>query len=86
MEKCTGAKILHRILDMGELMLSTGAEIKRVENTVIRLGKAFGAERVDVFAITSSIVVTMTFPEERRSPRPGESRNQRVQILINWSS
>ena len=65
MEKCTGAKILHRILDMGELMLSTGAEIKRVENTVIRLGKAFGAERVDVFAITSSIVVTMTFPEEK---------------------
>ena len=63
MKADTENEILHQILDMGELLLSTGAEVKRVENTLNRLGKAYGAVRMDVLAITASIVVTMTFPD-----------------------
>lgn len=63
MEKNAGSEILNEILNMGVMLLGTGAEIKRVEQTINRLGMAFGAEQMDVFAITSSIVVTMTLPD-----------------------
>lgn len=49
-------------LDIGERMLRVGAEIGRVEDSLRRICTAFGAERVDVFTITSSIVVTMMSP------------------------
>ncbi len=42
-------------------MLESGAEIGRVEDSLCRLGKAYGASHTDVFAITSSIVLTLTF-------------------------
>lgn len=50
--------ILANILDIGEIMLVSGAEVNRVEDTVQRMAKAYGCNRVDVFTITSSIVVT----------------------------
>ncbi len=46
-------------MDIGELMLVSGAEIRRVEESVSRMCYAFGATRVDVFIITSSMVVTV---------------------------
>ncbi len=49
-------------LDIGERMLRCGAEIGRVEDTLRRICAAFGAERVDVFTITSAIVVTAMVP------------------------
>ena len=49
-------------LDIGERMLRCGAEIGRVEDTLRRICSAFGAERVDVFTITSGIVVTAMVP------------------------
>lgn len=52
-------QVLHEFLIMGELMQSCGAEVYRVEDTLNRMGKAYGARRIDVFAITSSIVITM---------------------------
>lgn len=55
--------ILHSIMDMGEYLMSAGAEVKRVENTIVRLGNAYGAARMDVLVITACIVVTMTFPD-----------------------
>ena len=54
-------KLLHEFLNIGEMMLASGAEIKRVEDTLIRLGTAYGAIKMNVFVITSSIVVTMAF-------------------------
>ena len=51
-------KVLAGILDIGEIMLVSGAEVNRVEDTVQRMARAFGCDRVDVFTITSSIVVT----------------------------
>ncbi len=47
------------IMDMGELLLTSGAEVVRVEDTIRRLCTAYGFARVDVFSITSSIVVTV---------------------------
>ncbi len=56
LENPTG--ILSAILDVGETMLVSGAEVNRVENTIRHMGTAYGFSRVDVFTITSSIVVT----------------------------
>lgn len=50
---------LYVALGIGEQMLKSGAEISRVEDTLRRICLSFGAERVDVFTITSSIVVTI---------------------------
>lgn len=56
-------EILHELLNVGEAMLANGAEIKRVEDTLDRMGKAYGAVRMNVFAITSSMYVTMEFQD-----------------------
>ena len=47
------------ILDAGELILKSGGEISRVEDTMTRMFHAYGFLRADVFTITSSIVVTV---------------------------
>ena len=50
---------LYQILEVGQTMLQCGGEVSRVEDSIRRLCLAFGAERADVFTITSSIVVTI---------------------------
>ncbi len=52
-------KVLTTILDIGEEMLLCGAEVGRVEESLKRMGTALGADRVDAFIITSSMVVTL---------------------------
>lgn len=47
---------------MGEALQNSGAEVFRVEDTLNRIAVAYGAEDVNVFVITSSIVVTLTMP------------------------
>lgn len=54
------SRLLNKILDIGEDMLITGAEINRVEDTVRRICQAYGMSDVHVFTITSSIIVTAT--------------------------
>ena len=56
--------MLHTLLELGESMLADGAEVRRVEQTLTRMGMAYGAVRMDVFVITSSIVLTMCFADE----------------------
>lgn len=53
-------KDLHIALDIGAQMLSSGAEIERVEDSIERLCRAFGAETVESFAITYVIAVTIS--------------------------
>ena len=83
--------LLHQFLDLGEMMLSIGAEVKRVEDTLIRMGNAYGASRMNVFVITSSIVITMAFPDEmeltqtRRILSPGGSDFTKLEELNNLS-
>ena len=60
----TSKDYLHVFLDMGDALLNSGAEIFRVEDTLNRMGYACGATHMNVFVITSSIVITMEFPGE----------------------
>ncbi len=57
--------ILERILDIGYLMLASGGEVRRIEDTISRLCHAYGADYTDVLTITSSIVVTVRFNDDR---------------------
>lgn len=59
-------KILTCIMDIGEQMLISGAEVHRVEESVIRMGRALGAKRMDIFTITTSMVATI-YDEEGNS-------------------
>lgn len=54
-----GPNLLDISVEIGTLMLSHGAEIHRVEDTVCRVAGAYGST-ADVFAIPTSLVVTIT--------------------------
>lgn len=56
--------LLHNAIDIGEALLMNGGEVYRVEDSIQRLLKAYGASRVDVFTIPSLIVVTVQMPGE----------------------
>ncbi len=56
--------VLAAVLDVGEMMLTSGAEVNRVENTIQRMMQAYGCNRVDVFTIPSNIVVSVQTMEE----------------------
>lgn len=60
-------KYLNYAMDIGEQMLINGAEVHRVEDSVRRMCYAFGYDRVDVFIITSSMVVTAFKGEESQT-------------------
>ena len=65
-------KLIGYAMDIGEQMLISGAEVHRVEESISRICYALGAARVDVFIITSSMVVTVhtndgnTYTQTRR--------------------
>lgn len=54
--------ILNIALDIGEGLLKSGAEIRRVEDTVERICRSYGAWHVEVFAITSMLNVSIHMP------------------------
>ena len=56
---------LAHLLDLGRAMLVSGADVNLVESWIQRLGMAAGAVDMNVFVITSSIVVTMQLPNGR---------------------
>lgn len=58
--------LLSAALDIGEQMQVSGAEIYRVEDCIRRICRAYGAQDVDVFTITSSIVLTIQDPSGNR--------------------
>ncbi|MBR4875745.1 MAG: threonine/serine exporter family protein [Clostridia bacterium] len=53
-------RIVAGILDIGELLLTSGAEVMRVEDTITRLCDAYGFISSDVLTILSSIILTAT--------------------------
>ena len=63
-EKLGREQLVHVLLNMAEEMLLHGAEIYRVEDTISRMGKAAGAAQMNVFVITSSIVLTVAFADQ----------------------
>lgn len=62
-------RILKMAVDFGTVLLSNGAEIYRVEESMQRLLKAYGIPLAEVFAIPHLIVVTVTTPDNRTLTR-----------------
>lgn len=56
-------QLLDIFLDFGEAMLSAGGEISRVEDSIARMGVAYGATKTNVFIIPSSIELTISFAD-----------------------
>lgn len=55
-------KILQSILDIGEEMVVAGAEVSRVEESIMRMSIAYGFTRINVFLIISNLQVTVETP------------------------
>ncbi len=68
--------IVSRALDIGERMLLCGGEVSRVEDTIYRILKSYGASRVEVFTILSFISLTAVFDAEQVY-----TENRRVSIV-----
>lgn len=85
------SELLHLFLDIGEGIHRAGGEIYRVEDTIQRLATAYGAIRADVFAITSSLEVTLAFPGDieltrtRRIRGTGANDLSRIQAYNDLS-
>lgn len=52
-------KVLSLALELGKSMVQCGAEINRVEETVRRIGFAYGMNRTEVFSIISMVYATV---------------------------
>jgi uncharacterized membrane protein YjjP (DUF1212 family) len=60
-------EVLTVALDLCECMLECGGEIHRVEDTAERICRAYGARRVEIFAMTSLITATIVMDDDRKS-------------------
>ena len=69
-------RLVSRVLDIGERMLLCGGEVSRVEDTISRILKSYGAQRVEVFTILSFISLTAVFDEDTVL-----NENRRVSIV-----
>ncbi len=58
-------ELLNIATAIGKRMMECGAEIYRVEETILYLCKAYDIPQVDVFAIPTSIVVTIGMSDDR---------------------
>lgn len=50
--------VLNVALEIGERMLECGAAVNRVENTIMRICKSYGIQKVEVFSINSLSLVS----------------------------
>ena len=86
--------LLHRVIEIAQQMTEVGAEISRVEESVARIFEAYGAVRVDVYATTSNIIVSVENPEGEvltQTRRIGRStmdmeRLHQYNDLVRWIS
>lgn len=56
-------RLLCLALDVGDGMLKSGGEINRVEETVVRICRAYGARHTEVFSIPSVIIAAIRMPD-----------------------
>ena len=56
-------KIVQGIMDIGESLLCTGAEIYRVQDSIDRMCTSYGFLRRDVFVIQNNIQITVETKE-----------------------
>ncbi len=57
-------EVLHILSVIGEKILKYGGEANRAEDTVCRIGVAYGMDQTHVFAIASSIIITIENDDE----------------------
>ena len=57
-------RLLHAILDIGEAMQNSGAEISRVEDSINRMCMAYGVRRVNSFTITANMLVSLEVDDD----------------------
>ena len=62
--ECDYDSLLESIVLIGRTMLENGAEVSRVEDSIGRMCKSYGAQSVDVFTITSQIIITAKFDDK----------------------
>ena len=80
-------ELVELFLDIGEAMLYSGAEISRVEDTISRMGKAYGTVKTEIFALTSIIFLTVTFSDgsivtqTRRAVAAGQTNFIKIEQL-----
>lgn len=82
--------VLCTALDIGEHLLKNGAEVSRVEDTIERICFAYGAARVESFAITTLIVASVRMKngehsEQMRHIKSSDMNLHRVEMLNNIS-
>lgn len=65
METFNTTHFLKLLLEIGSAFQSSGAEIYRVEDTLCRIGHAYGAEEIHVFLIPSCIEITLQMKEQQ---------------------
>ena len=58
-------KLLQTILDIGEEMIVAGAEVSRVEESVFRMCKSYGCDRINAYILLSNMQVTVETPDEQ---------------------
>ena len=61
-------KLINLALDAGELMLASGAETFRVQDTMLRILSTTGREKVEALAMGRNIACHLS-PPQRRKPR-----------------
>lgn len=61
--KDESVQLVETCLDLGALLLTSGGEVTRVEDTITRILAAYGMKRIGVFTITSLIQVTAFSPQ-----------------------
>lgn len=85
-------ELLHRVMEIAQQMTEVGAEISRVEESITRICRAYGAARVDVYATTSNIIVSVedergaVITQTRRIDRTGINMEKLHQYnaLVRW--
>lgn len=65
MEKKDNREALNVASLAGDILLASGAEIFRVEETIYRIAKAYGVESSDAFVLSSGIFLTAEVTERK---------------------
>ena len=57
-------ELLNVSTQLGQMLLESGAEIYRVEESIQRMALAYGAKEADVYAVPTTIIVTISTTDE----------------------
>lgn len=75
------ARILNAALGAGCLLMENGGNMSRVEETVSRMGRALGADAVEVSATPSGIIATLVSADQHRT-RIQRARRSGVRLSL----